>query len=136
MIGLFGYLVVGCSSCCVPSDAVAWSACLACVCTKFVAGSCSLSRLCLICTPLPLVSFALQSATTSSHSSTHNHLMFRFLFSLLPPAHLPPEVLAKLGPSSKLAHKAVAGEQGGPPRQRHHVANFGEAVPLGDTRHM
>ncbi len=49
--------------------------------------------------------------------------------ALAPPparaAHLPPEILARIS-SGRQASTA----------NRHLVANFGEAVPLGETRHM
>ncbi|KAJ9523120.1 hypothetical protein QJQ45_023889 [Haematococcus lacustris] len=49
-------------------------------------------------------------------------------------AHLPPEVLAKLG-NSRLAQRSFIGGATAPPF-RHHVAAFGEAVPLGETRSL
>jgi hypothetical protein len=55
-----------------------------------------------------------------------------------PPAgHLPPEVLARLG-NSRLVQRATAQGSGPPvqPPHKHLVANFGEAVPLGETRTM
>lgn len=56
-----------------------------------------------------------------------------FSFFIYSAAHLPPEVLAKLGPNSRLGVRP----DGAPPlRKRHHVADFGQAVPLGDTRNM